>query len=305
MEVSSLMSRVGVGGAGSGRGSSGFGKMIAAGLIVVVIGVAAALFIVNRKGGGDDGGGSVAGGGGVWNAGGEPMDSRSVAARFEWADRKADINGQMVYKPEPRIGKILSRTTRSYPSPTGVEASTARPEGVIFETIDMATMYPIPFSISDGPTAFEGNVPVGYSRSAAGAALAAGAYNILTIQMNPDPQKAKTIIAGLDSSSVDAFRQFKERDSADMSSKNALSEEAFRSGYIMSPAGYKVAAYDGSYAKILICTIFGPPSDWKGKNIGIGYVDLVWTDQGWKAQMYTEMIPEHDSLPEGLISWTH
>lgn len=299
------MSRGNSGQAGEGKGSGGFGKIIAAGFLVAVVVVAAVLFIVNRNSGDGDAGGGSAAGGSAWNAGGESMDSRSVADRFEWADRKADINGQMVYKPEPRVGKILSETTRSYPSPTGVEASTARPEGVVFETIDMAKMYPIPFSMSDGPTGFDGNVPVGYTRSAAGAALAAGAYNILTIQMNPDPQNAKSIIAGIGPDSVEAFRQLKDENAGDLSDQEALSEEAFRRGYIISPAGYKISAYDGSYAKVIICNVYGPPSDWGGKNIGIGYVDLVWTDQGWKAKMYTEMLPEHDSLPEGLISWTH
>ncbi|WP_125187507.1 hypothetical protein [Corynebacterium bovis] len=299
------MSRRNSGTAGEDKGSSGFGKIIAAGFLVAVVVVAAALFIVNRKSGDGDAGGGSAAGESSWNAGGEAMDSRSVADRFDWADRKADINGQMVYKPEPRVGKILSETTRSYPSPTGVEASTARPEGVVFETIDMERLYPIPFSMSDGPTGFEGNVPVGYTRSAAGAALAAGAYNVATIQMTPDPQKLKSIVANPSPADIDAFQQLKEDRESDSDNRKADADEAFRRGYIVSPAGYKITAYDGSYAQVMICDVTSPEMDPEGKSIRISSVDLIWTEQGWKVKMYTPKNTTRDSLPEGLISWMH
>lgn len=299
------MSRRNSGTAGEDKGSSGFGKIIAAGFLVAVVVVAAALFIVNRKSGDGDAGGGSAAGESSWNTGGLPMDSRSVADRFEWADRKADINGQMVYKPEPRVGKILSETTRSYPSPTGVEASTARPEGVVFETIDMERLYPIPFSMSDGPTGFDGNVPVGYTRSAAGAALAAGAYNIATIKFNPDPQKFKSMTADKNSPDIDVFRKLKDERVTKGETQDGDADEAFRRGYIISPVGYKIVAYDGTYAKVMLCSVFPPEIAPEGKSVRVANVDLVWTDQGWKVKMYTPMTSESDSLPEGLISWTH
>ncbi|MEL4212008.1 hypothetical protein [Corynebacterium bovis] len=298
------MSRGNSGKAGEDKGSSGFVKVIAAGFLVAVVVVAAALFIVNRKSGDGDAGGGAAAGGSSWNAGGEAMDSRSVADRFDWADRKADINGQMVYKPEPRVGKILSETTRSYPSPTGVEASTARPEGVVFESIDMIKIWGIPFSMSDGPTGFDGNVPVGYTRSAAGAALAAAAYNAGTVNYLPSPEKYKTIFANPTSGQLDFARREEQVQLASLEALGESATDAFGEAIMNAPDGYTIDAYDGNYARISIYDR-APNPDTGRQVINASLSDLIWTEHGWKLKAVADKTVELDSFPEGLISWTH
>ncbi len=298
------MSRSGRSGTGSDRGSSGFGRIIAAGFLVVVVVVAAALFIVNRKSGDGGAGGGSAAGGSSWNAGGLPMDSRSVADRFEWADRKADINGQMVYKPEPRVGKILSETTRSYSSPTGVEASTARPEGVIFQSIDMANAVPVPFSMSDGPTGFDGNVPVGYTRSFAGAALAAGAYNCSTLTFFPSVAKEKTIVYEPTAEQMESVRAGERAMKEELHKSPEGAYDVFQTGVVNAPDGYTIEAYDGSYARVIIYDRSNNLES-GGQSIYASTVDLIWVDHGWMLKGYSHTPEKLDSFPEGMIAWTH
>lgn len=80
-----------------GRTGRGFGRIVAAGFVAVVIVAAVALFIAGRFGGDDS---TDASGDGAAGGAGGAVSSGQVAERFEWADRKADVNGQMVYKPE-------------------------------------------------------------------------------------------------------------------------------------------------------------------------------------------------------------
>lgn len=278
-----------------GRTGRGFGRIVAAGFVAVVIVAAVALFIAGRFGGDDstDASGDAAGG-----AGGA-VSSGQVAERFEWADRKADVNGQMVYKPEPRRGQILSDRVRSYPSASGPEASSSKPQGVIFQSITMAKNYPIPFSTSDGPTGFDGDVPIGYSRSAAGAALAAAAYNGPTVFSDPSPEKARSVFAKTTTDQLSKFEAMQKEREQYIADEGESKLDGFLDGRLDAPDGYIINSYDGSYARV---TIFDKALS---KTIAAALVDLTWTEAGWKVKGLDPEPAELDAFPEGMLSWTN
>lgn len=284
-------------GGGTGRG---FGRIVAAGFVAVVIVAAVALFIAGRFGGDDstDASGDAAAGG----AGGA-VSSGQVAERFEWADRKADVNGQMVYKPEPRRGQILSDRVRSYPSASGPEASSSKPQGVIFESIDIAKLTPVPFSTSDGPTGFDGDVPIGYSRSAAGAALAAGAYRAPIVFSDASPEKSRKILANPTTDQLEAARKLGEGWEIAVEQEGEAKSDGFLDGRLDAPDGYIINSYDGSYARVTIFDKGQNPTP-SGKTIAASVVDLTWTDAGWKVKGYDPEPTELDAFPEGMLSWT-
>lgn len=284
-------------GGGTGRG---FGRIVAAGFVAVVIVAAVALFIAGRFGGDDstDASGDAAAGG----AGGA-VSSGQVAERFEWADRKADVNGQMVYKPEPRRGQILSDRVRSYPSASGPEASSSKPQGVVFESIDMAKLTAVPFSTSDGPTGFDGDVPIGYSRSAAGAALAAAAYNSVTLFMDPSPEKSKSMLAAPTTDKISNAEHLKEGWMKVVEEEGANKLDGFLDGRLDAPDGYIINSYDGSYARVTIFDKGQKPMP-DGKTVGSAVVDLTWTDSGWKIKGLDPEPVALDAFPEGMLSWT-
>lgn len=286
-----------------GRTGRGFGRIVAAGFVVVVIVAAAALFIVGRIGGDDStdasGDGAAGGAGGAGGVG----SSDQVVDRFEWADRKADVNGQMVYKPEPRRGQILSDRVRSYPSASGPEASSSKPQGVVFESIEISKLYAVPFSTSDGPTGFDGDIPVGYSRSAAGAALAAGAYNGATLIVNASPEKSRKILANPTTDQLDFARGLSEAWKDGGEQEYGSTFDGFLDGKLNAPDGYIINSYDGSYARVTIFDKGLNPMP-SGKPIAASVVDLTWTDAGWKVKGFDPEPAELDAFPEGMLSWT-
>ncbi|MGO2516850.1 MAG: hypothetical protein ACTH8X_12095, partial [Corynebacterium variabile] len=139
-------------------------KLVAAGFVATVVVVAAILFIVNRNG--DSGNSSTAD---------NSASGDDLVSEMEWTGKRADINGQMVYFPKDTKGQPFSTTVRDYSGDPGA-AGSGTPSRTVFQTTDFSGGAPVPFSTQDGPTGFDGTVPVGYSQSAAGAALAAAAY---------------------------------------------------------------------------------------------------------------------------------
>ncbi|MDN8578304.1 hypothetical protein [Corynebacterium bovis] len=283
-----------------GRTGRGFGRIVAAGFVAVVIVAAVALFIAGRFGGDDS---TDASGDGAAGGAGGAVSSGQVAERFEWADRKADVNGQMVYKPEPRRGQILSDRVRSYPSASGPEASSSKPQGVIFESITMDTIAPIPFSTSDGPTGFDGDVPIGYSRSAAGAALAAGAYRAPNLFSDPSPEKARSVLAKTTTDQLSKFEAMQKEREQYIADEGESKLDGFLDGHLDAPDGYIINSYDGSYARVTIFDKALNPMP-SGKTIGAAVVDLTWTDAGWKVKGFDPEPAELDAFPEGMLSWT-
>lgn len=260
---------------------SGWGawQFMAAGFLVVVVGVAAVLFIVNR-GDGDDQAGQQ---NGDSSANGE---EQPLADQYSWEHKEADPFGQMVYAAEDRRGQVLSDTTREYDSAD--DAANAAVDDVVFQATDFSGRVPIPFSKTDGPTGFDGTVPVGYSQSAAGASLAAAAY--FTQSWTPSHYAEYMEKATVDPSSDDIARA---EDEAEAGSQN-FDENELIFGWA-NPA-HQVITYDGDYAKI---NVFMQDRD---DNAVQTTVELRWVDGMWKTSSVSEM-EQIDAIPEEASVW--
>lgn len=262
-------------------GSSGVGakKIIAAGFLIVVLVVAAGLFIINR--GGEDDQAQPVGGG----------DADVSAEQFQWADKKADPWGTMMYLPEDRRGQVPSTDTRQYPDPFGMQAANARAEGVVFQATEFSAGAPIPFSTTDGPTGFDGTVPIGYTQSAAGATLAASAY--LTQSAHPPTYAEYFRKVTINPSTADIAKaeQRVEENRAAHEANDDITGAAMRF--------YQVDAFDGDYAKIrlyLVSAAGGP------KSVAEFSYEYRWIDGMWKpsGKDTTRVL---DAVPQEAESW--
>ncbi|MGP9725288.1 hypothetical protein ACT3SZ_14865 [Corynebacterium sp. AOP40-9SA-29] len=255
-------------------------RMIAAGFLAVLVVAAAALFIVNRNGGDDS---SSAGSGSSTQQGGQ-----SLADEYEWRHKEADFFGQMVYAAEDSLGQILSETTREYESPTSTEARESRAEGVVFQATDFSGRLPIPFSTTDGPTGFDGMVPVGYSQSAAGASLAAAAY--ITQMYNP-PSYAEYIEKATTDPTTEELSEARKR--------VADNEQYFDAGDDIvgfANTAYDVVTFDGDYARV---NLFVRDNH---DEVGQVTMDLRWVDGMWKGDETSEL-SVLDAMPQGVSIW--
>jgi hypothetical protein len=259
------------------EGRKSFRRILAAGFIVVVVVVAAVLFFVNR--GNDDKDGALSGGSG----------SSTPAEQFDWAGKKADPRGVMVYFPKDTKGQPLSDSTRDY-SGNQTAAASGTPSDTVFETTDFSGGAAIPFSTEDGPTGFDGTVPTGYSKSAAGAALALAAYapQISPVRTTYEEftQKA-TVDATSDSLARAADRVRDPKDSRAPGEPGEIVGEAWPQ--------YTVDAFDGDYARItLYFQTAEEPGSWT--------CDLKWEDGIWKLAGASS-ISKVDAVPQGAQSW--
>lgn len=251
-------------------------------IIVVVVVIALAIVIVagRNSGGSDDdeqsGGNSAS------------SDSMGTAGNFEWKDKKADAFGRMGYLPvDDDRGQILSTTPRTYSG--NDTASTARPEGVVFEATRFSGGWPIPFSESDGPTGFDGNVPVGYTKSSAGAALAATAYYTMSAWPATIAEYTDKVLIDPPAEQVSWAKE---------QSRNATpksTDEITISGN--SSGHYEVSVFDGDYAQVIVYTTSPSTS-----RVLAAQYDLNWVDGMWKVKTLSAAEPM-DSLPEGAQTW--
>jgi hypothetical protein len=260
------------------EGRKSFRRILAAGFIVVVVVVAAVLFFVNR--GNDDKDGALSGGSG----------SSTPAEQFDWAGKKADPRGVMVYFPKDTKGQPLSDSTRDY-SGNQTAAASGTPSDTVFETTDFSGGAPIPFSTKDGPTGFDGTVPTGYSKSAAGAALALAAYlpQVSPVRTTYEEftQKA-TVDATSDSLARAADRVRDPEDSRAPRPQGEIEGGAF-------PL-YSVQAFDGDYARIILYNGNDPD-----RLVAISG-DLRWEDNTWKG-VGMNLVKDVSEVPQGAQSW--
>lgn len=253
-------------------------RVLAASFLTVVVVAAAILLIVNRVGNDDSDTGSS-----TTHSEGGPL-----ADQYDWEHKEADYFGQMVYAAEDRKGQILSETTREYGSPTSTEAKTSHADEVVFQATDFSGRLPIPFSTTDGPTGFDGEVPVGYSQSAAGASLAAGAY---VTQMWTPPHYAEYVEKATVDPSTELISEA--RKTADESRQN-FDDKGDIFGF--ANTAYEMVTFDGDYARINLYL--------RDKQEGTGRVtvDLRWVDGMWKTDRTGELSMV-DEVPQEASIW--
>jgi hypothetical protein len=212
-----------------------------------------------------------------------------AAAGFNWKDKKADPFGRMGYlSAEDDRGQILSTTTRSYA--TLDDAKRARPEGVVFQATRFSGGWPIPFSTSDGPTGFDGTIPIGYTKSAAGAALAAAAYDTQTSMQISQEEFTRKV--WLNKATDDQLAEAKQNSEK---AREVRGDEITVDG--TSAGHYAVTAFDGDYAQVVVYVT--SPST--GRVIADQW-ELQWSEGMWKLK-YIAAMQKFDELPEGVSTW--
>jgi hypothetical protein len=246
-------------------------------LIVIVVG-AAILFAVNRVGDeSQDTPGNPTQGAGA-----------SLADQYEWRHKEADFFGHMVYAADDPKGQILSESTREYDSPTSTEAKDSEATDVVFQATDFSGRLPIPFSTTDGPTGFDGEVPVGYSQSAAGASLAAAAY---ITQMWTPPHYDEYVEKATVNPSTEVVSEAKKT-----AEQNRAAFEDKGDIFGFANTAYDVVTFDGDYARVNLFL--------RDKQDGTGKVtvDLRWIDGMWKVDRTSEMSVV-DEVPQEVSVW--
>lgn len=262
-------------------GGSGVGakKFVAAGFLVVIVGLAAVLFVVTR--GGEDDGAS--------DSSDSAIDtSKPLSEQFEWEGKEADPLGTMVYFPKDEKGQPLSDSVRDY-SDDPEAAASGTPSETLFQTTTFAAGTPIPFSTEDGPTGFDGTVPIGYSKSGAGAALAAAAY---ANQISPI---RGTYAEFAEKGFIDPTSEFLEKSERREKEQGREPEEQ---GELFSQAyvNYTVDAFDGDYARISIYRQYeDTPAAFS--------LDLRWDTNTWKLDGNLSVPSKVDRIPEEAHTW--
>lgn len=224
----------------------------------------------------------------------EPVPTQEIqaddtASKFQWKDKKADSFGDMEYLPEDERGQILSEQTRSYD--TLDEARAARPQNVVFQAVKFSAGWPIPFSTSDGPTGFNGSVPIGYTNSAAGAALAAGAYFTQIAAPPTGEEYARKVFLNPTSENIERLKENSDKNRAAHAEHEPIVGDTSR--------GFTVTAFEKDYARVAIYV--------QGTGGGEGSVmgnefSLEWKDNMWKVARI-ESVQQMNDLPEGVETW--
>lgn len=250
-------------------------------IVVLVLAVLVAAVIAMVRGGGDNETSEA-----TPDQNAVPGD---IASNFEWKDKKADSFGDMEYLPEDERGQILSEKTRDYATPE--EAEAARPEDVVFQAVKFSAGWPIPFSTSDGPTGFDGSVPVGYTNSAAGAALAAGAYFTHIAAPPTGEEYARKVLLNPTESAVEQIIEGAEAGRAAHEAHDPIFGDTTR--------GFNITAFDQDYARVVVYHQY--PGGGENSVVGAEY-SLKWSDDMWKIADI-EGAEQMSALPEEIETW--
>lgn len=217
----------------------------------------------------------------------QSSDSAGPAGKFSWKDKQADAFGRMGYLADDPKGQILSTDTRTYSSLEAAED--ARPEGIVFQATEFSGGWPIPFSETDGPTGFDGTVPIGYTKSAAGAALATAAYYTQSSMPPTMGEYTEKVLLGAADDQLDAARE---------QSRKAVEERGTEvTVHGNSPGHYAINAFDGDYASVIIYNT--SPSSGR---VQAAQFELRWIDGQWKVSGAVS-VEAFDTLPEGAQTW--
>lgn len=249
-------------------------KPIAAGFVVVVVVLVAVLFFINRD---SDETTTPA------------EDTADAVLGMQWSGKQADVWGNMVYFPKDTKGQPLTERVRDYTGDT-VAAASGTPSKTVFQTTDFSGGVPVPFSTQDGPTGFDGTVPIGYSQSAAGAALAAAAY---ATQVSPVRTTYEEFIAkGTYQPTSAQLAKARER-VADEADSRAPGPHGEIAGWHFPM--YSIEVFDGDYARVVLyASLSDGNAAWP--------IELRWDNNTWKFSATGE-VQEPAEIPQGVISW--
>ncbi|RAV33358.1 hypothetical protein [Corynebacterium heidelbergense] len=261
------------------------GAVIAAALLG--LGGAAACGTSPERGDGADSAGSAS-----------EEDRRPPEQRFQWSAKAPDPHGVEVYAPPAGEGRgqVLSTATRTY-DPGSTQARESRPENIIFQITDLGGIHPVAFSTSDGPTGFDGLVPVGYTQSAAGAALAAQAY-----MTAPTGQGYGDLVEKVVEDATDADRR-SARQHSDRMAGDAEMKERSVAGYYPASEGARVALVAADRAEVMIYER-GQKADGSVGFFGRP-MSLHWAEGRWKISSFHTFprMWEGDQLPPEAWQW--
>lgn len=250
-------------------------------IVVLVLAVLVAAVIATVRGGGDNETSEA-----TPDQNAVPGD---IASNFEWKDKKADSFGDMEYLPEDERGQILSEKTRDYANLD--EAKAARPENVVFQAVKFSAGWPIPFSTTDGPTGFDGSVPVGYTNSAAGAALAAAAYFTQAASPPTGEEYARKVLLDPTEEAVERITKQADESRSIHEAHDPIVGDTSR--------GFNVTAFDQDYARV---AIYLQAAGGGEQSVLASEYSLKWVDGMWKIADI-EGAEQMDELPEGIETW--
>ena len=168
---------------------------------------------------------------------------------------------------------------------------------MVFQLVDFSSAAPVPFSESDGPTGFDGMVPIGYTQSAAGAGLAAEAYQGAGLS-NVYPEFIEKVSIGATSD----IQEKAKRNSAEIGQRKEF-RDAHKPGYYPASEGSKVEMIRPDYARVSMYSR-GEKEDGTDGLVIITR-DLAWVDGRWKMNFDADpALGDADELPEGAWSWS-
>lgn len=227
-------------------------------------------------------------------------ESAVTVDKKEWAGKTADRWGTLVYFPLDEAGDPLASETiaRDHRAP---DAGEVEPAGVVFQRTALAgERVPVPFSTSDGPTGFDGVIPTGFSRSGAGAALAAGHWIAGAYGGGDVDDFLSDVQIGMKAAERAAVRD---------ASKNGikpvegLSEDVLaQMERLPAPEAYRVEAWDGDYARIRL--YFKIHSEQTTFYL-VPNLDVRWDSGQWRPDFTeaTETLHMMEIQP-GAVRWT-
>lgn len=203
---------------------------------------------------------------------------------------RADLWGRKIFVPRNPNGQLLEQIsvrqrTQALPPPA--------PQGVMWQSI---YGFALPFTTSDGPTRWDGDIATGFSRRPEGSALAG--WQLMFRQLGPKPVQEQIAQSYLDLDSTERA-QFAEQ--LAHRPERAMTEVG---PTVTAPDAFRLTSYDPGFAVVEYAVRDRraiPNTQW-----AVTRAELVWDDgvDSWKLKGYSpQMLDQRIASIEGWTQW--
>ncbi|MFF0488126.1 hypothetical protein ACWDSJ_37105 [Nocardia sp. NPDC003482] len=212
-----------------------------------------------------------------------------------FADPEVDLFGRRIDIPNNAAGQPLAQDSTEQHHPGDKDWLTAAPAGTT-EPRGWQRVYgaSVPFSTSDGPTAIENGMAVGYAHTPQGAALAAAQ---ITYRLNARPADRDVYVRQVRATA----QQIAAYDKARSAGKLPEQQPERITRYLVAPDAFQIENYADDMAIVRLAAR-GPVNDGKQLWAAVRLI-MVWDDGDWRLKP-TDARASQTEYVDSLGGWT-